>query len=70
MNAGFKVFESIVLVNRNNFCCKHGTVVHAFVGDEMNHDACVFYLAALISFVGAFDGVCAGKVYWAGQDAG
>ena len=57
MNSCFKCFESIFVVNWNNFRCQHGTVVHAFIGDEMNHDACVIDLTALVGFKCAFDGV-------------
>ena len=59
MNSCFQSFERIFFVNGDDFRCQHGTIIHAFVGDEMNHDASVFNLAALIGFEGALDGVSA-----------
>ena len=57
VDTGFKRFERILFVNGDDFGGEHGTFVHAFIGDEMNHDACVVDLAALVGFEGAFDGM-------------
>ena len=57
MDSGLKCFKRIVFIDKNNFCRQYRTIVHAFIGDEMNHDASVVDLAALISFKSAVDGV-------------
>ena len=58
MDSGLKCFKRIVFIDRNNFCRQYRTIVHAFIGDEMNHDASVVDLATLIGFEGTLDGVC------------
>jgi hypothetical protein len=57
----FQRFQRIILINGNDLCSEHGTVVHAVIGDEMNHDARVINVAALKCIISALDGVRAGK---------
>ena len=59
MNSCFHCFERIFFIDRDDFCCQYGTVVNAFIGDEVHHDACMIDLATLIGFESTFDGVCA-----------
>ena len=47
MNSCLECFERIFFIDRDDFRCQYGTVVHAFVGDEVHHDASVVDLAAM-----------------------
>jgi len=57
MDAGFERSEGILRVNRDDFLRQHGAGVHAFVGNEMNHDARVCDRAAVVCLEGALDGM-------------
>lgn len=57
MDAGFERSEGIIRVNGDDFLRQHGTGVHAFIRDEMNHDARVCDRTTLVRFEGAFDGM-------------
>ena len=39
MNPRFQCFERIIFFNWDNFLREYGTRIHAFVGNEMHHDA-------------------------------
>ena len=57
----FQRFQRVIHMNGNDFCSEHGTVVHAVIGDKMNHDARAINFASLNRIISALDGVCAGK---------
>ena len=65
MNTCFESFKGFIWLKMDFLLIKHGTIIYAFVRDEVDHDACVFYLPALVGFESAFDGVNAGE--YAGQ---
>jgi hypothetical protein len=61
VNTGFEAFERIIRQNRDNFGGQNRAIIHAFVGDEVDHDAGMTDLSAPEGFVGAFDGMSSGE---------
>jgi hypothetical protein len=57
--------ERVIFFNRNDLRRKNGTVIHTFIGDEMNHHTRMFDLAALVRIESALDSVGSGE--YAGQ---
>src|SRR5512133_1796518 len=55
MDTRFERLQSVITFNRNNLRREYRTVVHTFVGDEMNHHAGMANLIALIRIEGSFD---------------
>lgn len=51
MNARLEGFYCIAWMNRNNLRRGHGTVVHAFIRGDVNHDASLLNLAASVGAV-------------------
>ena len=61
MYTRFKNVNRFASIEFDFLCGKHRTIVNAFIRDDVNHDACVADLILFEGFIGAFDGVRAGK---------
>ena len=61
MYTRFKNVNRFAGIEFDFLCGKHGTIIHAFIRDEVNHDASMADLILFECFVGAFDGMRAGE---------
>src|SRR5215216_6808083 len=57
MNARFELIERFTWLEIDFVLAEHRTIIHTFIRDEMNHDACMVYFTALVGFICAFDSV-------------
>ncbi len=61
MNAYLELLECLAWLEEYFFLRQHGPTVHAFIRDEMDHDAAAIDFAALPGLESTLDGMCAGK---------
>ena len=57
MNTCFELFNGFIWLEMDFLLTEQRTVIHALIGNQVNHNTSMFYITALIGFIGTFDGM-------------